>query len=337
MIPLLLATLLAVQDPAAPQAEWRELDGIVKIINEETVTRRGFQKQLQAYLREKPGDRERASRALSEELVRNAVGSQAGEALGIDANLVKRSVRDWERHLIQLKGGVDLYAASLAQDGLTAEEMRADIEKQVLRRIWEAACTGKGPNRQQKIIADRFVRPGTLRLSYEQLAGDPRLVARIGGSSSKVVLQILEVDPVKVGGTAQAERAAARIRASIASGESDFERESGFALAGTKYESREPVDEGGLAEVDPPLAQLVLNAREGELLPPIKPRDKTPQWRIVKLVQRIPAVVPAFVAPGVQKTIRELHEDWLDNRRLALARQQQYDGSYIWPPLEGAR
>src|SRR6185436_4231593 len=105
--------------------------------------------------------------------------------------------------MIESKGGTALYAASLAQDGMTPEDMRSDIEKYVLREMWEASRTGQGPNAQQKVIVDRYVRPGTLRLRYATFARDPALVSRIGGESSQVVLQILELDPAKVGGSAQ--------------------------------------------------------------------------------------------------------------------------------------
>ena len=47
----------------------------------------------------------------------------------------------------------------------TAEERRKDYEKQLLRELWEQSRTGEGTNQQQKRIADRYVRPGTLRLS----------------------------------------------------------------------------------------------------------------------------------------------------------------------------
>lgn len=338
MITLLLSSVLLLQDPAAPKAEWKELDGIVNVINEDVVTRRGFLKRLRQYLRDNPGtDPGRARDQLSLEIVRATVGAQAGEAMGIDANLIKRSVRDYEKRMIEARGGVDQYAAFLAQNEQTAEEMREEIGKYVLRDVWESSRTGKGPNQQQKVIADRYVRPGTLRFAYSQIAHDPRLVSVIGGSPSKVVLQILEVDPVKVGGTAQTGEMAQKIRDRIASGQSDFEPESGFALSNTTTGEREPFDESALAGVDEALAKAVAAARPGEVLAPIPPRDKTPQWRVVKLVRRIPAAVPAFAADGVQKTMRDLIEGRLDARRLELAQRQQYDGSYIWPPLDSGR
>jgi len=37
MIQLLLATLLAAQEPAPPKPEWRDVDGLLFIINEDTV------------------------------------------------------------------------------------------------------------------------------------------------------------------------------------------------------------------------------------------------------------------------------------------------------------
>jgi hypothetical protein len=331
MIPLLLAALLAVQDPPAQRGEWRDLDGILIIINEEAVTKRDFVMQRQKFMSTGTvSDPKRASLILQEEIKNAAVGSQAGEALGLDTNLIKRVVHDHERRLIEAHGGVDQYTQFLAQQGLTPDAFRTQIEKQVYRDFWESMRTGSGPNQQQKFIADRYIRPGILRLTYKQLAHDPRMVTRIQGQPATVVLQILEIDPVKVGGTAQAESEAAAIRARIASGASDFEAESGKAMTGSVSGPREPVDEGGLAEIDPQLAKLVAQAKEGDLLPPIAPHEKTPQWRIVRLVKRNPAVVPAFVAPGVQDSLRDLRQAVLDNGRLELARRQQFESSYIW-------
>jgi hypothetical protein len=331
MIPLLLAALLAVQDPPAPRAEWRDLDGILIIINEEAITKRDFVEQRRRYMTEGGiSDPKRASEMLQMQIKNAAVGSQAGEALGLDSTMVKRIVHDHERRLIESKGGVEQYTQFLAQQGLTADGFRAQIEKQVYRDFWESMRTGNGPNQQQKFVADRYIRPGILRLTYKQIVHDPRALARIQGQPATVVLQILEVDPVKVGGTAQAEAEAAAIRARIASGASDFESESGKAMAGSISGPREPVDEGVLAEIDAPLAKLVAQAKEGDLLAPIAPREKTPQWRIVRLVKRNPAVIPAFVAPGVQDTLRDLRQAVLDNGRLELARRQQFESSYIW-------
>ena len=336
MIALLLATLLASQDPATPKSEWRDMDGIVYVINEEPVTLLGLQKRLRQFLKDNPGlDQQRAREMLRDDIVRNAVGSQAGEAMGVDPNLVRRSVRDYEKRMIDSKGGVDQYSAFLIQTGQTAEETRSDIEKYVLRDMWEASRTGKGPNPQQKIVADRFIRPGTLRLTYQQFARDPRLVARIGGSSSKVELQVLEVDPVKVGGTANAEQAAAQIRARIASGATDFDKEvPDFGLSTSRSAPTEPLDEASLASTDAELAQLVARAKEGEVLAALAPKGKTLYWRVVRLVRRTPAQVPELGARGVQKNLRDLLQSLLDGRRLDLARKQQFESSYIWPPID---
>jgi len=283
-------------------------------------------------------DPARADRVLQDEIKNNAVGSQAGEAMGIDAKLIKLAVRDHERRLIDFYGGVDQYTTILQQRHQTAEEFRDEVEKQVLREKWEDSRTGKGPNQAQAIIADRFVRPGELRLTYSELAHNPRSVALIGGSSSKIVLQILEVDPVKAGGTAEVETEARRIREDIAAGRSDFERESKHALSTSKSGPTEPLDEASLAETDPRLARLVAGARDEEVLPVLPPQDSTLYWRVVRLVKRIPAEVPDFKAAGLQKTVRTLIEESLDTRRLDTARQQQFESSYIWvwpPALAG--
>jgi hypothetical protein len=202
----------------------------------------------------------------------------------------------------------------------------------VQRDMWEDSRTGKGPNQQQMIIADRFVRPGMLRLTYRQVAQNPRAVSMIGGSSSRVVLQILQVDPVKVGGTAQTESAALAMRGRIASGSTDFESESGYALPTSTSEPTELLEEAGLTETDPQLARLLASAREGEVLPALPPHDNMLYWRVVRLVKRVPPEVPGFKAARVQKTLRGMVEGALDGRRLGTARQQQLESSYIWPP-----
>ncbi|MBK7642196.1 MAG: hypothetical protein IPJ19_03975 [Planctomycetes bacterium] len=340
MIPLLLTLLPALQDkPAAPSSEWKNLDGIALIINDETVTERGFLVQLARFRQANPGgDPKAASEALQREIVLDAVGSQAGEAMGFDQARVRGSVREWERALIDNAGGAVPYALKLANENRTAEDVRRDLEKRVLRRYWEESCTGKGPNQQGKIVADRFVRPGILRLSYQQIVNDPRRVESIGGSPSKVVLQILEVDPAKVGGTSQVQAAAAAIRARLASGASDFESEARqYALPSSSSTPREPIDEAGLANEYPGLAKLVAQARDGDLLPLVAPNGSKQEWSIVRLVQRSSAVVPDFRTPGLQQKIREDRQQQLDEQRLGIARLKQYEGSYIWPPRASGR
>ena len=333
MIALLLATLITPQDPTPPAPGWRDVDGVVFVINEDIVTQRGFQRQLQEYLGTHQGvDPQRARDMLVAELVRGSLGAQAGEAMGVDAALVKRSVRDYERRVIDSKGGVAQYSAILTARGTTAEEMRAEYEKAVLRDMWESSRTGQGPNQQQKIIADRYVRPGVLRITYTEFSRNPSLVTRLGGESSKVVLQVLELDPAKVGGTAQLEASAAAVRARIASGASDFETEyNNFGLASGTWRPTEPLDEASMARDYPDLARFVAAAKAGDLLPVIPPKGNLKTWRIVRLVERVPAHVPAFRSADLQRSIRDLLQSVLDTRRLDAARKQQYDSSYIWP------
>ena len=339
MIPLLLASLLAVQSPATQKSEWHDVDGMLFIINEDSLTKRDFVVRRARFMAKNQGlDAQRANKALQEEIKSNALGSQAGESMGIDASLVRRSVREYERRLIESQGGVDQYAAGLTQQGVTAEEMRGELEKQVYRDMWEDSRTGKGPNQEQKVIADRFVRPGTLRLTYGRIVHDPGAVTALGGRSSKVVLQVLEFDPVKVGGTSELEKAAGEVRARLVSGKSDFEVESAsFALASGTPRPSEPLDEGSLAEQDPDLARLVGAAKEGDVLPVLPPHGSFHYWRVVRLVRREPGLVPAFKSAPVQKTIRKWIEERLDDRRLELARRQQLESSYIWIWPQAAR
>lgn len=339
MITLLLACTLALQQQQPPPAAdgWYEADGMYLIINEDTVTVRQFGARLAERLSKHQGvDKQAARNDLVRELVVDTVGTQAGETMGIDPALIDRYVHERERGMIQQFGGVDAYTKALAGHGMTAEEMREENRREVLRQEWEESRTGKGMNSQQKVIADRFIRPGYLRLTYTRFSREPRLVGRIGGTPSLVVLQILEVDPAQVGGMAQAESMAAKIRARIATGVSSFDAESGFRVPGSKIDEREPLDESKLVDVDPALAKLVAAAKEGDVLPPVPPIEKTSQWRVVKLVRRTPAVLPGFSAPGLQVKIREFLEGMLDDLRLAEARSQQFAGSYIWPPEAAA-
>jgi hypothetical protein len=335
MIQLLLASLLLFQQPPqpAPAADgWREVDGMYMIINQDTVTQRQITSRLQAHMADHAGEDVKAAKsALEQEICLAAIGTQAGETMGIDPLLIARSVHDWEQRIIDRQGGLDGYSKWLTKLGTTAEEMREQTRRSVLRQVWEESRTGKGPNQQQRVIADRYVRPGLLRMRYAQITHEPRYVGLIGGTPSKVVLQILEIDPAKVGGTALAEASATKIRARIATGASTFDEESGFCIAGSKTGEREPFDESALPNADPGLARLVFAAKDGDVLPLVPPQETIPEWRIVKLVRRIPAVVPEFEAPGLQTKIRGMIEDSLDDMRLSAARKQQFEGSYIWP------
>ncbi len=334
MIPLLLAATLSLQNPAAPGPEWKDLDGIGLIVNETIITEIGFGNRLAREKKDNPGTDVAVLRdKLKQEIQLATIGTQAGETMGLDASLVDRNVRDYERRLIESKGGLDDYTRWLAQGGQSAEEMREEIRHYVYRKIWEDSRTGLGPNQQSKVWCDRYVRPGRLRLEYDLLASDPRRVDQIGGSAAQLVLQILELDPVKAGGGPKLAEKAAEVRALAAQGTDFRTLAEAWAMPGTRSEPRDPFSEGELARIDPVLARLVATAKEGELLPPVPPRDKNGTWRVVRVVRRVPGSVPGFDSGAIQKKLRKLLEQSQDELRLERARLHQLEGSYIWPPL----
>lgn len=333
MIPLFLAALLASQAPAAPGPEWKDLDGIGLIVNETIVTQIGFGNRVAREKKDHPGEDVKALvERLQQELQLATIGAQAGETMGLDAALVDRNVRDYERRMIDARGGLDEYTKWLKEGGQTAEEMREEIRQWVYRKIWEDSRTGLGPNQQSKVWCDRFVRPGLLRRTYETIAAEPRAVDRIGGTPGQLVLQILELDPARAGGIDQLAAKAADLRKQAAAGQDLGELAASWALPGTRTGPRDPFDEAELARIDPVLSRAVARARPGELLPPIPPLDKNGTWRVVKLVSRTPGTLPSFSSAAIQQKIRKLLEDRQDELRLERARLQQFEGSYIWPP-----
>lgn len=333
MIPLLLALLTAPQSPAAPGPEWKDLDGIGLIVNETIVTEIGFGNRLAREKKDHPGQDVKALvERLQQEIQLSTIGAQAGETMGLDAALVDRNVRDYERRLIESKGGLDDYTRWLQQGGETAEEMREEIRLYVYRKIWEDSRTGLGPNQQSKVWCDRYVRPGFLQLTYQGIAADPRALDKIGGKPDQLVLQILELDPAKAGGLAEVAAKARELHALAAGGQDFGALAERWAMPGTRTGPRDPFSEGELGRIDPALARVVARAKAGELLPPVPPIDKNGTWRLVRVVSRAAGQVPPFGAGAVQKSIRKLIEERQDELRLERARLHQFEGSYIWPP-----
>lgn len=333
---LLVCAAFQAPSPAAGQEQRAALlDRVVFIVNEDIVTQRGYQRELQAIYRDSPPqteeDRRRANAQLQQRLLEQFTGHQAGETLGYDPQMITRYVRDYEERFIERLGGVDRMAEYMAQRQITIQDLRAELRMRVYRDLWEDSITGSGVSSKNRVTVDRWLRPGLLRLQHDLALSTRGGAEALGGTPQRVVLRILEVDPLRVGGVGAAGQAAARIRERIANGE-DFEtlvRE--YAVDGTPLGNREALDEQGIEAQDPTLGRALRGTAEGTLLPPIPPANANGRWRIVRLERRIAASVPPFLDRSLQASLRRNISENLDLQRLARARAEQYAGSYIWP------
>jgi len=342
-LPLLIGLFLQ-QGSAAPQGGQEiPLDRVVFIVNEDIITQRSYQRQLQGIFQQMPpqteDDRRRAHSLLQQRLLEQFIGQQGGETLGYDPAMIERYVRDYEERFIKQLGGIDAMAQYMADRSMSLADLRQDLRTSVYRDLWEESVTGKGVAAKNRLVVDRWVRPGLLKLQHDLAVATPGGAEALGGTPARVALQILEIDPARVGGAAAAPEAARNLLVRLKQGEDIEELGRQFALEGSRLAVREPLEEQALEAVDPTLGKSVRSAREGEWLPPIPPASPGGSWRLVRVAQRTPGQLPPFETRALQVRLRETIRENLDAQRLARARAEQYSGSYIWPkaPESAAR
>lgn len=331
----LLAPPMASQGVSPKSLQEIPLDRVVFIVNEDIVTQRGYQRQLQTILQQSPpqteDDRRRINALLQQRLLEQFAGQQGGETLGYDPTFVERYVRDYEKRFIEQIGGLDAMAQYMADRNLSLADLRSELRTNVYRDLWEESVTGRGVAAKNRLTVDRWVRPGLIGLQHELAVATPGGAEALGGTPARVVLQILEIEPSRVGGASAVSQAAQNILKRIRAGEDAEELGRQFAAEGTLLGARPALEEQALESVDPVLGRAVRAGREGDWLSPISPASGSGRWRLVRIVQRTPASLPPFSDRRLQVRLREAIQDSLDQQRLLKARSEQYAGSFIWP------
>jgi hypothetical protein len=331
--------------PAAPsplnastsaKGAWRTLDRVEMIVNDDMVTARRIQRMLET-LRMKqtvaPEDELRVLQQAKVERVRNLIAVQSGEDMGLDPKIVKHEVDERINSLIRQHEGVAATAEFLQSIDFDSTEAREEIQSTIYRDVWDKFITGEAPMPGSRLSRDRFVRPGLMQLYYQVGVEHPETLGQIGGKPQEVVLQQIIIDPRKHNGDAPARDQLKLIRQRIRDGEDMTDLCEKYSEWKTKGGVTDPLPEIRLVAVYPELAEFLKTAKPGDLSDVI-PYESTKHdryWRIVKLVDRIPAVVPNFHTAEVQQKVADSIQQEFEDLRRAIAITLMFRGSYVWP------
>jgi len=332
----------AASSPSTRGEGWKDLDLVLQIVNEQKLTSKAMLRELARLNRTNPitneGERREAERQVRSQNVQDALRVQGGQDLGIDPAQLDRQVKDMMRRMQERFQGSAGMSAYLANRDRTLNEEQELTRDAIYATIWDNHITGQGSTGEgARPSRDAFVRPGYLTYLYRQCLEHPELLQMIGGSGPSVVLQqiFLEADPG--GGEETGHTLAEDLRRRIVEGEDMGDIVENYDAARTNKQKRgmtEPLLESRLRELDPPVGAFVAEAQPGDVseVIPFSSKDKKQYLRIVRLVERRPAVIPSLSSLEVQTKLTDRIRDDLADWRRAEGIQNLVKASYIWPP-----
>lgn len=342
---LALLALLPVQEnaqrpvtgPARPSDGWKELDRVVVIVNEDILTQRALQRDLQR-IKNKQGLEgknalQQAQNDILTQHVREKLWVQAGQDLGVEPAQVQRLVKDNLERLEDRYDGVVGLSNFLTSRDLDSNEAREQLQDDVYSKLWDHNITGDGPTALGRISRDTYERPGLCRFHYRNASASRRDLAQIGGRPQEVVVQFLILDPRHFDDPEKGRELAGQLRQRIVDGEDMGQLNERFGGLKRNQGLTDPLDEARLAQFDPAIGEFLRDARPGDLSQVMEYRTENQStWRLVRLVDRTPAQIPDFATPEVQNALLRTLEDGRREYRREEAFKRLFKGSYIWPP-----
>jgi len=136
----------------------------------------------------------------------------------------------------------------------------------------EKSVTGESPVPGSRVSRDRFVRPGIMRLYYENGVRHPDNLEQLGGKQQEVVLQYLFIDEQAQGGEEKAKSLLKTLRQRIVDGEDMGDICEKFSAAHTAKKDHglmPPSAEARFGELDPAIATFLTNAIPGDVSDPL--------------------------------------------------------------------
>lgn len=347
MSPLLpYATLLALLAQDAPPADrgpqGRVLNRVEFVVNGEVVTRDQLQRAMRSAQERRPVTTPEERQALQHQIVMGRVQElllvQAGEDMGGEAEAVERMVDDWWDHLIERAGGVREYSESLERNEQDSLRQRQQLTEELYLYSYQRVVTGQEPGPEGRPYVDRHLRPGTIRRVYDDMVRNGRALEEIGGQSRTFVFQLLVLGVDQEDELEPKYRQAKDLHARAVGGE-DF---NALVDAYSDLSGNRSVETGmQMGKLDVLGDEVFRWARtaEAEAISPVHPvRD--PQtlgivgWRILRVMEVRPAVVPPFEALETQMRIEAMLARRRDERLTSLALQDLFEVAYIHPDRE---
>jgi hypothetical protein len=322
--------------PSRPSGAWRTLDRVEMIVNDDMVTARAIQKMLDNLRNRQtvsPEDEPRVLQQAKIERVRNLIAVQSGQDLGLDPKVIKHEVDEHVNTLIRQRDGVASLAEFLQSLDLDSSEAREEITSNIYRDVWDKFITGAAPLPGSRLSRDRYVRPGLMQLYYQVGLEHPETLGQIGGKPQLVVLQYIFVDPRKHDGDGPARDLLKSVRKRILDGEDMADLCEKYSESKARGGVTEPLPELRLAAIDPTLGEFLKTAKPGDLSDVMSFENSKHDhfWRLAKLVDRTPPVVPDFHAAEVQQKVADGIQQEYEDLRRAIAIDLMFRGSYVWP------
>ena len=340
-----VAPFATVQDPAAaqgapsaaqgPSDEWKEVDRVLLVINDDILTRG---RMLRSYLRRaseqnaRTGeDQRRIWTELYTNTIRDRVQRQAGEAMGFDKAQIDRFARDDFERLTDHLGGVVALTKALEKDGLTAEELKEIRRESIYSDLWKDSITGKGASTAARPSRDRFVRPGLIAFEYELDKLSPARLAAIGGSEGELQVQQLLLDASAFDTLERARDLATQLRRRIVDGEDMGALVRQYSRVTEKDGVLVSASPSSLVRLYPGAADVVEHGKTGDVSDAILVENARGRaFVVLRLLERKPAEVPALGSIEVQRKVADNLRQETDDYRVEVALRKAIAGSYIW-------
>lgn len=325
----------AKNDAPVPARPWRPVDRIEMVVNQDIITASRLERDLNRFKREQKLTSDTEIRAAKTQILTDRVKErlriQAGANLGVDEKLIDARVVDALERLRERENGTVGLAKFLDSKEISGPDVKRLLRDDIYEQVWQDGQTGKAPGPLGRVAADRYIRPGALRLLFDASIERPADMKALGGSVGRVQFQQVILDPETSGGL-EATRALARaLAARIEAGEdmAEIARANG---AGPNADGVTDVEEAGLRELFPEISAFTSTATPNQISSPIESVSRGKLLvRIVRFIDREAAVVPDFADATVQETLRKAAERRLEVLRLESAYGPMLRASYVWP------
>jgi len=314
---------------------WRAVDRIEMVVNQDIITASRLERDLNRLKREQKLTSDTEIRAAKTQILTDRVKErlrvQAGANLGVDEKLIDARVADSLERMRERENGMVGLAKFLGSREISGPDVKLLLRDDIYEQIWHDGQTGKSAGPLGRVTADRYIRPGALRLLFDAAIDRPADVKALGGSVGRVKFQQVILDPETSGGL-EATRALARALAARIEAGDDMAELARANGAGPNADGITDVEEAGLRELFPEISAFTSQAAPNQVSPPIESvtRGKT-LVRIVRFLDRAEAVVPDFADAAVQETLRKAAEKRMELHRLESAYGPMLRASYVWP------
>lgn len=339
--PLLLALLI--QDPTPseapvpPRDEFTLIDGVAAYVNDRAITLRELANQVDQ-------ERQRVSVTSMAELqelqaeqlqlmIDSTIMTQAGEDLGFPPEAIDRQTATFFDMETESRGFLG-QATYLQQEGLSRISAEAELRERLYLNAWIRSQVGLDPAPQGRRVRQRHLRPGELRMAYEenlQLLGEP----------DEARLQQMVVTAAQAGGLQEARDFCEQVREDVESGRTDISE--AIRLYSPFPEGNGVLPAMAVTQLPSELRIWMDEASPGDITPlvafvdPSQPSEIA-GWRFFRLLERIEgSPAPPFQEFAVQERLRQQLQQERDEQVLVYERLRFELDSEVWSRIQGPR